>query len=97
MMFELLGSFVLTLAILSVGTPFPGLNYSLGATSIFGRFFYSNPSLTIIIAIILESLLFGLIGCISYIFAYILNNGIVVMTAPFTIYLFENIISQLFQ
>lgn len=96
-MFILLTSFILTLAILPAGTPLAGLNYELSATNVFGTLFYKNPLLAIIIAIILESILFGIIGCLSYIFAYILGNGIVVMTAPFTIYLFESIISQLVQ
>ena len=37
---------------------------------------------------------FGVIGCISYVFAYILTNGIIAMLSPFIIYYAEFVIAS---
>ena len=44
---------------------------------------------------VVESIIFALIGCISFVFAYILDNEIVVMVSPFTLYFFEAVIAPL--
>ena len=39
-------------------------------------------------------MVFGVIGCISFVFAYILTNGIIVMLSPFIIYYAEFVIGS---
>ena len=93
--FPLMLSFVLTLAILPMGVPLPSMNYAMGPLDIFSVSFYKNPFLTYIVVIILEAILFGIISCLSYTFAYLLKNGIMVMISAFTVYFFESVISPL--
>ena len=88
-------SFILTSMLLPEGNPMPGLLYHYGALNIFGRIFYKCPLLTVFLMILLESVLFGLISCLSYTFAYILKNGVMVLISAFTIYFFEEVVLPL--
>lgn len=94
-MFTLLTSFILTAAILPVGYPFSGLNYMVSGMDIIGKAFYKHPLLISFVVMVVESIIFALIGCISFVFAYILDNEIVVMISPFTLYFFEAVIAPL--
>lgn len=88
-------SFVLTAAILPAGVPFFGLNYTVGGRCVLSVAFYTNPLAISLLVIILDSIIFATIGCISYVFAYILDNGIMVIVSAFTLYFFEMVVSPL--
>ena len=45
--------------------------------------------------IVLESVVFGIIGCIGFIFSYLLNNVIMVMLSSFIIYYMDFVLSNL--
>jgi hypothetical protein len=94
-MSTLLTSFVLTEAILPIGFPMPGLVYIAENINVLGKAFYKNPFITSIIIMISEALIFSIIGCISYIFAYLLDNGMMVMVSAFTVYFFEGVLAPL--
>lgn len=94
-MFTLSVSFLLTALILPVGETFPGLQYIANGNCIFGSLFYRFPLLVSILIMFLESILFSIIGCLSYTFAYLLRNGIMVILSAFTIYFFEEVIMPL--
>ena len=91
-MFALLTSFILTAAILPAGYPFPGNTYQIGGNNILGKAFFKYPLLISMVIIIAESIVFAVIGCVSFVFAYILDNGIVVMVSPFALYFFESVV-----
>lgn len=94
-MFTMTVSFLLTASILPAGVPLPGLQYIARANSIFGYLFYKCPLLISIAIMILESIFFSIIGCLSYTFAYLLKNGIMVIVSAFTIYFFEEVVTPL--
>lgn len=88
-------SLALTAAIIPAGDPFYILNYAVTGKAILARLFYTRPLLTSLMVIFFDSLIFAIIGCISYIFAYMLKNGIMVMVSAFTLYFFELVVSPL--
>lgn len=94
-MITLLTSFILTAAILPIGYPFPGSSYLVSGNSVMGKGFYEYPLLISLVVMIAEAIIFAIIGCVSFVFAYILDNGIVVMISPFTLYFFEAVIAPL--
>lgn len=94
-MFTMVVSFALTAVVLPAGKPIPGLQYTANGNSIFGAFFYKHPLIVSILIMLLESVLFSLIGCLSYTFAYVLRNGVMVIVSAFTIYFFEEVITPL--
>lgn len=92
----LFNSFLLTAAVLPLEKPTRAARiYKCFGGMFLDNLFYKKPLLACMIFIILESLIFAIIGCISFIFAYILNNGIMVMMSSFIIYYMEYIISSL--
>lgn len=97
-LFTMVVSFLLTAAILPIGTPFAGCQtyYVGGPLHIFGSLFYKHPLIVCIFIMLVQSIIFALISCLAYTFAYILNNGIMVITSAFTVYFFENVISPVF-
>ena len=95
--FSLISSFVLTAAILPLEHPTKAsAEYPLSVTKAFPELFYNHPFVSVIIFIILESVIFGIIGCIGFVFAYLLNNVIMVMLSSFIIYYMDFILSNLF-
>lgn len=96
-MFTMIISFMITASILPVGTPIAGLQYMPANTEVFGKAFYRHPLLMSVIVMILQSVMFALIGCLSYTFAYLLRNGVMVVVSAFTIYFFESVVAPLIQ
>lgn len=88
-------SFLATAAVLPLEHPTTGSNtYAVHSDIILGRIFYTQPLLSSILYILLEALTFAVIGCISFVFGYILTNGVMVMLSPFIIYYIEFIINS---
>lgn len=56
---------------------------------LFGDLFILNPYLFCVIAIVIDFVGFGLINCIAYIFANLLNNAFMVILSPFIIYFLQ--------
>ena len=94
-MYTLLISFLITATLLPAGEPFPGLQYVAGANCILGSLFYKLPLLVSVLIMISESVLFSIIGCISFTFAYLLGNGVMVIVSAFTLYFFEEVVMPL--
>ena len=89
-------SFVLTAMVLPMEYPLISASVYLSTPKcVLVELFTKCPLATTILAIFLESVIFGIINCIAYVFAYILDNGIVVVTSAFTVYFFIHIISQI--
>ena len=88
-------SFIATAAFLPLEHPTKAsFTYGVHPDVRLGRLFYTKPFLSACLYIILEALTFGVIGCISYVFAYILTNGIIAMLSPFIIYYAEFVIAS---
>lgn len=88
-------SFIATAAFLPLEHPtIASFTYGVHQDVGLGRLFYTKPFLSACLYIILEALVFGVIGCISFVFAYILTNGIIVMLSPFIIYYAEFVIGS---
>lgn len=88
-------SFIATAAFLPLEHPTKAsFTYGVHPDVRLGRLFYTKPFLSACLYIILEALTFGVIGCISFVFAYILTNGIIVMLSPFIIYYAEFVIGS---
>lgn len=88
-------SFIATAAFLPLEHPtIASFTYGVHQDVGLGRLFYMKPFLSACLYIILEALVFGVIGCISFVFAYILTNGIIVMLSPFIIYYAEFVIGS---
>ena len=87
-------SFVITAMILPVEHPLKAAgSYSVRNSSIFGELFYSSPFIYCIIVVLLDSIMYGVLGCIGYIAAYVLDNSLMVVISPFIIYFFEYVFS----
>ena len=85
--FALISSFVLTAAILPLEHPtMASAEYNISVTKAFPELFYNHTFVSAIVFIVLESVVFGIIGCIGFIFSYLLNNVIMVMLSSFIIY-----------
>lgn len=95
-MFTMVISFLVTAAVMPAGTPFKCLNYGKSNIDVFGPLFFKAPLFVSVVVMFLQSVFFAIIGCLSYTFAYLLNNEIVVMISPFIIYFFENVVTQMF-
>lgn len=95
--FCLLSSFILTAAILPLEHPtLASAEYKFSNIRIFSTIYYNHTFIAVILFIILESFVFGIIGCIGFVFAYLLNNVIMVMLSTFIIYYMDFIVSNLF-
>lgn len=96
MAFALISSFVLTAAILPLEHPtMASAEYNISVTKAFPELFYNHTFVSAIVFIVLESVVFGIIGCIGFIFSYLLNNVIMVMLSSFIIYYMDFILSNL--
>ncbi len=60
--------------------------YMLDKSFVFGDLFYDKPLLVAIIVILFAFVGFGLINCIAYIFADLINNRFMVALTPFIVY-----------
>ncbi len=88
-------SFIATAAVLPLEHPtITSFTYGVHIETWIGKLFYTYPFLGAVTDILLEAVIFGIIGCISFVFAYILSNGIMVMLSPFIIYYTEFIINS---
>lgn len=88
-------SFIATAAVLPLEHPtITSFTYGVHIETWIGKLFYTYPFLGAVTDILLEAVTFGIIGCISFVFAYILSNGIMVMLSPFIIYYTEFIINS---
>lgn len=95
-LFTMIISFLVTAAIMPVGTPFMSLNYGKSNIAVLGILFYKAPFFTSVLVMFLQPVFFTIIGCLSYTFAYLLNNEIIVIISPFIIYFFESVVTQMF-
>lgn len=94
--FALISSFVLTAAILPLEHPTKAsAEYNISVTKAFPELFYNHTFVSVIVFIVLESVVFGIIGCIGFIFSYLLNNVIMVMLSSFIIYYMDFVLSNL--
>ncbi len=94
--FCLTSSFILTAMVLPLENPTLGsFEYAFTNHNVFSTIYYKHTFLAVILFIILESLVFGIIGCIGFVFAYLMNNVIMVMLSTFIIYYMDFIISNL--
>ena len=95
--FSLISSFILTAAVLPLEHPTKAsAEYPLSVQKAFPQLFYNHTLIAVIIFIILESVIFGIIGCIGFVFAYLLNNMIMVILSTFIIYYMDFILSNLY-
>ena len=95
--FCLLSSFILTATVLPLEHPtLASAEYKFSNHNVFSTIYYNHTFIAVILFIILESFVFGIIGCIGFVFAYLLNNVIMVMLSTFIIYYMDFILSNLF-
>lgn len=95
-MFTMVLSFLVTAAVIPAGTPFVCLNYAKTNIHVFGPLFFKAPLFVSVVVMFLQSVFFAIIGCLSYSFAYLLDNEIMVMISPFIIYFLDNVVTQMF-
>ena len=90
-------SFVVTAMILPAIKPEAcAAMYMLDNTSLLGNIFYSYPFLFVIALLIIDFIGFGLINCIAFVLAGILDNRFMIVLAPFILYFFEYVIACVF-
>ena len=90
-------SFVVTAMILPAIKPEACASmYMLHNTSLLGNMFYSYPILFVIVLLIIDFIGFGLINCIAFVLAGILDNRFMIVLAPFILYFFEYVIACVF-
>lgn len=95
--FCLLSSFILTATVLPLEHPtLASAEYKFSNHNVFSTIYYNHTFIAVILFIILESFVFGIIGCIGFVFAYLLNNVIMVMLSTFIIYYMDFILSNLY-
>ena len=69
--------------------------YTFSELSVFGDFFYLYPLMYCIFQLIAQFVLFGLINLLAYVFSEILDNGFVVLIAPFAVYFLQFVICEM--
>lgn len=85
----LIVSYIVTAMILPAYKPLVVTGqYIFRENNIVGRLFYSNPFAVVIIVFLAVFTGFGLINCIAYIFADLVNNRFMVALTPFIAYFF---------
>lgn len=94
-MYTMIISFLITAELLPLGEPFSGLQYAASANCILGKLFYKSPLMSTVLIMFFESVVFSIIGCLSFTFAYLLRNGVMVIVSAFTIFFFQEVISPL--
>ena len=69
--------------------------YPLKVSAVFGDLFFYNPLLFVIVLLIIDFIGFGMINCIAYIFADLLDNKYMVALSPFIIYILQYVVCSL--
>lgn len=92
----LLCSFIITAMILPAIHPVAVTGqYPVQVNAIFGDLFFYNPLLFVIVLLIIDFIGFGLINCIAYIFADLLDNKYMVALSPFIIYFLQYVVCSM--
>ncbi len=92
----LLCSFIVTAMILPAVHPVAATGqYPLNEWKVFGNLFFYNPLLFVIILLIIDFVGFGMINCIAYIFADLLDNKYMVALSPFIIYFLQYVVCSM--
>ncbi len=87
--FPLVISFVVTAMILPAFKPESvSSQFNFSKLSVFGDLFFKAPFAMAVIVFLFAFVGFGLINCIAYIFADLVNNRFMVALTPFMIYFF---------
>lgn len=91
--FPLVISFVVTAMILPAFKPESvSSQFNFSKLSVFGDLFFKAPFAMAVIVFLFAFVGFGLINCIAYIFADLVNNRFMVALTPFMIYFFYYIV-----
>lgn len=69
--------------------------YPFRKSEVFGDLFFYNPLLFVIILLIIDFIGFGMINCIAYIFADLLDNKYMVALSPFIIYFLQYVVCSM--
>lgn len=86
-------SYIATAMILPAYKPVSATSqYNFSKLSVFGDLFYETPLAVVLIVFIFAFIGFGLINCIAYIFADLIENRFMVALTPFMIYFFYYIV-----
>ncbi len=92
----LLCSFIITAMILPAIHPVAAVGqYPFRKSEVFGDLFFYNPLLFVIVLLIIDFIGFGLINCIAYIFADLLDNKYMVALSPFIIYFLQYVVCSM--
>ncbi len=93
--FPLALSFVVSAMILPAFKPIATTSqYNFDKTFVFGDLFYDKPLVVALMVILFAFVGFGLINCIAYIFADLINNRFMVALTPFIAYFLAYIVSS---
>lgn len=91
--FPLVISFVVTAMILPAFKPESvSSQFNFSKLSVFGDLFFEAPFAMAVIVFLFAFVGFGLINCIAYIFADLVNNRFMVALTPFMMYFFYYIV-----
>ena len=91
--FPLVLSFVVTAMILPAFKPESvSSQFNFSKLSVFGDLFFKAPFAMAVIVFLFAFVGFGLINCIAYIFADLVNNRFMVALTPFMMYFFYYIV-----
>ncbi len=89
-------SFIVTAMILPAIHPVAATGqYPFSKLEVFGDLFFYNPLLFVIVLLIIDFIGFGLINCIAYIFADLLDNKYMVALSPFIIYFLQYVVCSM--
>lgn len=92
----LLCSFIITAMILPAIHPVAATGqYPFNKGMIFGDLFFYNPLLYVIVTFLIDFVGFGIINCIAYIFADLLDNKYMVALSPFIIYFLQYVVCSM--
>ncbi len=88
-------SFIATAAVLPMEHPtITSFTYGVHIETWIGKLFYTKPLIGAFAAVLLEAVTFGVIGCISFVFAYILANGIMVIIIYYTEFIISSALGR---